>query len=56
MTHITGKKYSPNSTGTSRSNSDFRDALNLSVCTKKISDFLVENFENSLNEQSRKIF
>ena len=48
MTHVTGKNYSPNFIGI-LSETKFRDALNLSVCTKKISDFLGENFDNSLN-------
>ena len=60
MTHITGKNYSQNLIGvlSQQSNSKFRDALNLSVCTKKISDFLGENFENSLNgvEKANRIF
>ena len=43
------KKLQPKFHWNSQSNSKFRDALNLSVCTKKISDFLGENFDNSLN-------
>ena len=43
------KKLQPKFHWNSQSSSKFRDALNLSVCTKKISDFLGENFDNSLN-------
>ena len=48
MTHITGK-LQPKVHWNSQSKSNFGDALNSSVCTKEISDFLDENCQNSLN-------
>ena len=52
------KKLQPKFHCNSQSNSKFRDALNLSVCSKKISDFLAENFDNSLNgvEEANRTF